>query len=768
MMFRLLLLFATRAAPSEERNGQMEIAHTVNAQGVRQNLLDHLRAVAVSAAAFAAPFGAQTWAERAGLIHDLGKFNPSFQLYLLQAEANPQARLRGPDHKGAGAVLAAELGDDTLSLLVAGHHGGLFAMNGADKTAKGLKEWVRERAGDPDVRATVALARAATPELTSLQRLSLPTYVQDKLAYEFFARMLFSTLVDADFLDTERHFTAGQPSQRGVACSMAELEACFTADQRAKVERAEQESPGDPVNALRRSVYEWCLSAAERRPGIFRLTVPTGGGKTRSSLGFALRHAVAHGLRRIIYAIPFTSITEQTADEFRTIFAACGDGGIPLEHHSAVAAADPAAPTPSEVRARLAAENWDAPLIVTTTVQLFESLMARSTSACRKLHNIVGSVIILDETQALPPHLLATILDILRSLVANYGVTIVLCTATQPALDSDTVTGFSGLPDVTEIVPDPIRLFAALARVEYHLPVAGERWSWERVAGVMVAERHALAIVNTRAHAVTLIDALGDPDALHLSTWMCGAHRREVLGEALRRLAAGEPCHLVSTQVIEAGVDIDFPLVLRAMGPLDSIAQAAGRCNRNGRMATAGQVIVFVPQEAALPSGSYRIGADLATQELARPEINLHDPATYLRYFRRYYDKIDPDAKKVQQSRQLLDYPKVAADFRMIDDDTVPVVVTSYHGLHGNEQHANMAQETLAQLRAEPWKARLHLRALQPYIVALRTREIARAVAHGAAEEVMEVPGLYHWLGRYDHVRGIDVASHRDPNELVW
>jgi CRISPR-associated endonuclease/helicase Cas3 len=742
----------------------MAIAHTRNANGVRQGLSDHLYAVAEAAATFAAPFGGQALAYRAGLLHDIGKFNPAFQQYLIEAEANPKTRQRGPDHKGAGTVLAAQQGDDLLTFLVSGHHGGLLALNGANTTQKGLNEWLRERAADPDVHAAIASARGALPELATPHRLSLPDDVRDELTREFFVRMLFSALVDADFLDTERHFAPGKAARRGKPCSLADLEARFSADQQATMDRAERQAPGDPVNALRRDVYQWCLAAAELPPGFFRLSVPTGGGKTRSSLGFALRHAATHGHRRIIYAIPYTSITEQTADEFRAIFADCGDGSVPLEHHSAIAPPDPDAPTSREVHARLAAENWDAPLVVTTTVQLFESLMARSTSACRKLHHIAGSVIILDEAQALPAELLDPILDALRQLVAQYGVTVVLCTATQPALDPDQATGFAGLPYMREIVPEPQRLFAALARVAYRLPTAGERWSWERVAEVMRTKRQVLAIVNTRAHAVTLLDALGDPDALHLSTWMCGAHRRDVLAEARRRLAANEPCRLLSTQLIEAGVDIDFPLVLRAMGPLDSIVQAAGRCNRNGRLGEPGQVIVFVPEAAALPHGSYRIGTEVATQELARAGINLHDPETYRRYFRRFYDRIDLDAKKIQASRAALDYPRVAEDFQMIADETVPVVVTHYQ-IGG---HADKAEALLDRLRQEPWRARLHLRALQPYLVALRRHQIEPIVARGSAEEIAEMPGLYRWRGQYDPAHGIDLASDPDAAASLW
>lgn len=723
------------------------IAHTKNAAGQQQDLVDHLQTVADMAARFAVPFGAERLAYVAGILHDIGKFNAAFQQYLLEAETNPTSLMRGPDHKGAGAALASQMQLDALAFLVAGHHGGLVASSK-------LKEWLKERAADPAVQQAIVAAQAALPALTAPVATSFPAYIRTKHEGELFIRMLFSALVDADFLDTERHFSVDRANTRGGYADLASLERRFRANQDALMVGAE-----GPVNVVRREVYHACLDAAALAPGFFRLTVPTGGGKTRSSLAFALRHALRHDLRRVIYAIPYTSITEQTADEFRAIF---GNGDVPLEHHSAITPKDPAVqPTPRETLARLAAENWDAPLIVTTTVQLFESLMARSTSACRKLHNIAGSVVILDEAQTLPTHLLAPIVDVLRQLVAHYGVSVVLCTATQPALDSERA-GFPKLDDIREIVPDPERHFAALKRVEYIAPRHGERLTWEQVAEVVRGERQALVVVNTRADAVALLAALDDAEALHLSTWMCGAHRRAVLRRVRQKLRDGQPCRLISTQLIEAGVDVDFPVVLRALGPLDSIVQAAGRCNRNGRLDRMGRVIVFDPAEGRLPPGSYSTATAYAREELQREHADLHDPAVYRRYFERYYRSVALDKEHIQPLREKLDYEEVAARFRMIGDETAAAVILDY-----DEGGGQPAKALLRKLVDEPQRARQHLRALQPYIVSLRKRDMQRAVTRGLAEEMTEFPGLFLWRGRYDAVRGIDPDGAVAANGLI-
>jgi CRISPR-associated endonuclease/helicase Cas3 len=373
---------------------------------------------------------------------------------------------------------------------------------------------------------------------------------------------------------------------------------------------------------MRAEILAACRAAAEKPPGLFSLTVPTGGGKTLSSLAFALAHARCHGLRRVIYAIPFTSIIEQTADVFR---GALGDDAV-LEHHSALG------PRPEEetARSRLAAENWDAPVIATTTVQLFESLFASRTSHVRKLHNVARSVLVLDEAQAIPSAVLRPITAVLDQLVRHYRASVVLCTATQPVLGGV----FRDLGSPTEIAPDPERLFAALNRVTVALPEDRERRRWGDIASEMIKERQALAVVNTRKDCRAL-HALLPKDAIHLSTWQCAAHRADLLAEVRKHLADGAPVRVVSTSLVEAGVDIDFPTVFRAMAGLDSLAQAAGRCNREGRL-DKGCFVVFRP-EASTPTRHVIQAIEAAEAALREHRAAPFRPKAFGDYFRELY-----------------------------------------------------------------------------------------------------------------------------------
>lgn len=705
----------------------MLYAHSRNAHGHRHLLRDHLVQVAQRAAAFADVFASSELASSAGWLHDVGKIHPDFQRYLQEAEHSPSPSRRGPDHKGAGAVWAMQLHLEVLAFLIAGHHGGLPAR-------AELKVWLRERAQDATVQQALGLAMAAFSEVTHAlpSSQSIPAFVKTPLEVELYVRLLFSALVDADYLDTEEHFHPQRAVKRAASVSMRVLWNIFEAYQQDQ----QHHIVPSHLNELRQQVYQQCCEAASWSPGFFRLTVPTGGGKTRSSLAFALLHAATHGLRRIVYAIPYMSITEQTADVFRAIFS---DPHIVLEHHSGLSLVDDSQDTAPQ----LASENWDAPLIVTTTVQLFESLLGCTPSRCRKLHNIAQSVIILDEAQMLPTHLLETMLDVLQCLVRSYGVTVVLCTATQPALDQH--HGFPGLQAIREILPDPAPLFTALARVTYQWPQPGERWSWQQVATEIQTVSQALAVVNTRADARTLAHMLPD-GVLHLSTSLCGAHRRVVLQEVRRRLLHKETCYLVSTQLIEAGVDLDFPLVLRALGPLDSIAQAAGRCNREGVLQW-GRVIVFDPQEGSIPPGSYRTGTMLTQALLRQGVLDLTDTGTYQRYFERYYALVDRDEPRVQAARSHLNYPEVAARFQMIEESQS--VIVSYQ----DSARPTHLADLLQRLEQQPTERRFLLRSLQPYMVTLRPSVFKRAQESKLVQELL--PGVWLWKGTYDVVYGV-------------
>ena len=708
-------------------------------------LADHLRSVAGLAAEFSEQFEVaaptQRWAYLAGLWHDLGKYRPGFQRYVGLAD-NPDAHIenkvggREKTHSAAGALWAVQQLNqpnrpygNILAYLIAGHHAGLDDWDGG----------LTERLQSDDSALELKEALAADPPASILAHGDLEVQIPGgSLGFALWVRMLFSCLVDADFLDTEAHFDAGKPARREGFPSLAQMRLAFDAHM------AALPVADTLVNTLRADILRQCRAKAALPAGFFSLTVPTGGGKTLSSLAFALEHARAHGKRRVIYAIPYTSIIEQTADVFRGVFKSLGDEVL-IEHHSQADAAE----KDETMRSRLACENWDAPLVVTTNVQLFESLFAAKTSRCRKLHNLVGSVIVLDEAQQLPPAFLQPILDVLNLLVKHYGVTVVLCTATQPALNSTTYfdpeKGLRGLEGVREIIDEPDKLFDALQRVKLELP---PDWTisipWANTATQLSQEDCVLAIVNTRKAAREL-QCLMPPDTLHLSALMCGAHRKDVIAQIKDRLKAKrdgldtQPLRVVSTQLVEAGVDIDFPVVYRALAGLDSIAQAAGRCNREGRMNGKGRVVVFVPPERP-PAGHLRKGAEACISTL---DGQTNDPLArklFAKYFKEFYYSVDLDSKqvcpllKVEPKTLSVKFRSAAQAFRLIEDDDMAMVVVRYANAKDD------MDKLLATLAAEGPKRWL-MRKLQRYTVSIRKPVADRMLAQGSL--TLPMPGLY-------------------------
>ena len=714
----------------------------------------HLQSVAAMAAEFSEAFepGAtsQRWAYLAGLWHDLGKYRPGFQHYLRLGD-NPNAHIEGKvggrekTHSAAGALWAIQTlgkshGEDgklaarVLAYLIAGHHAGLGDWN------SGLSE----RLNSPDSVTELSEARAANPPEAILSHgdfvPSLKTIPGGPDGFALWVRLLFSCLIDADFLDTEAHFDAGKPAHRGGFPSLSQMQVAFDAH----MARTAMAAEFTLVNTLRADVLRQCREKAALASGIFSLTVPTGGGKTLSSLAFALNHAQTHGKRRVIYAIPYTSIIEQTADVFRKVFKTLG-AEVLIEHHSQADAAE----KDETARSRLACENWDAPLVVTTNVQLFESLFAAKTSRCRKLHNIVNSVIVLDEAQQLPPEFLQPILDTLNLLVKHYGVTVVLCTATQPALNTtdyfDATNNLRGLENVCEIIDNPDALFDALKRVEVVLP---KDWitptPWADTAAQLAAEDCVLAIVSTRKAAREL-QRLLPPGTLHLSALMCGAHRKTVIKHIKARLEAKRdghdllPLRVVSTQLIEAGVDIDFPVVYRTLAGLDSIAQAAGRCNREGRLVGKGRVVVFVPPDPP-PLGHLRKGAQACISSLHGQHADPLARDLFATYFRQFYSTVDLDGKKivpmlkVEPKTLSVQFRSAADAFRLIDDHDSASVVVRYTA------HRDKIEKLLGILAAKG-PARWLMRSLQRYTVSIHKRVADRMLTQGSL--TLPIPGLY-------------------------
>lgn len=588
----------------------------------------------------------------------------------------------------------------------------------------------------------------------------------DSFAKALRARFLLSALADADFLDTEAHFDASRRASRA-AVALQEEEAL-----RILLAHLETKSSGSAVSLLRTELLAACLARAESAPGLFSFTAPTGSGKTLSSLAFALRHIVHHNrrlpggdsrrFRRVIVVIPYTSIIEQTARVFRGVFSDAFGADYVLEHHSNVAP-EPAESLAADAqetrsrRARLAAENWAAPLIVTTSVRFFESLFSNRPSACRRLHSIARSVVLFDEVQTLPPALAPSLLSAVRLLERDYGCTTVFMTATQPA--------FGGVPLATgvppwapaEINPRPGDFAESLRRVDVVIEPATEVRDWPDVARRLVASEQALCVVNTTAQARDLYRLLPSEARFHLSSRLCPAHRSVVLAEVRERLDARNPrpCLLVSTQLIEAGVDVDFPVVFRAFGPLDSLIQSAGRCNREGRLPARGRFTVFHPADNRMPRGAYSLATAKTREFLARhPDAPLDAPSTYARYFEEFYRLAGPevaDRDAVLKLSESFDFPGAAEKCRLIPDDTRAVLVEWGGG-------AALAEK----LRRTRHLTREECREAQAFSVNLHAGEFLTARAGGAVEQPVAGFDIWLWKGHYDTALGAVAAEGAD------
>lgn len=688
-------------------------------------LRDHLQDVADCAARFAAPFGAAEEARLAGLLHDLGKYSDRFTLRL-------EGRERGLDHWSAGAWAALaglQRMGTAAALAIQGHHVGLQSP-GSLRDLGNLARYHHPLGlslTETDGRAL--LARLAEDGL-SLPRpaQSLFDQTSPRAAGMLDVRMLFSALVDADFLETAAHFQRdadGNKVYRSSGPPLRPLEALQLLDDHLARLAATSRAAAE-VAKVRTDLLLACQEAAALPQGLFTLSAPTGAGKTLAMLAFALRHAATHGLSRIVIAVPFLTIIEQTVKVYRDLFApAFGDLYV-LEHHSlaGIHGSEGDGQSESTRTARLLTENWDAPLVVTTSVQLLESLFANRPSACRKLHRLAGSVILLDEVQTLPPQLAPATLATLSHLAARYQASVVFATATQPAFDHLEARvrplAASGWAP-REIVPASLGLFerARRARAVWEM---NESRSWTSLAEELAEAGTALCIVNLKRHAQTLASLLRDqgvPGLFHLSTNLCPAHRERVLAAVRRRLEESLPCLLISTQCVEAGVDVDFPTVYRAFAPLDAIAQAAGRCNRNGRLPKDGLVRVFLPVEEQYPPGGYGQAASVTRilfKEIGPEGMDLQSPSLFDRYFRTLYDLTgitatdQGKAKKLDEAIRQHDFATTAELYRLIDQDAVNVIVP-----YDAEETAHL----LARLREEGRPRRDWLRRARPHTVNL-------------------------------------------------
>lgn len=622
--------------------------------GQYQSLLLHLQGVAERAEAFAGAFGAQEHAWRTGMLHDIGKYSLA-----AQARQRDPEHVAKVDHASAGAQVAVQYQDMSAAFAIAGHHGGLpdagsRASTAGDGTLMGrLKKPLEGKlnyAAWADEVGTLSAEKFDPPGGNEVAK------TQWCFVQAMYTRMLFSCLVDADYLDTEAFMSRGE-IVRGQKTSMAELLGMVQAYVAPWLEH-----PQGAINQARCDVLRICLQGDTRKPGLYTLTIPTGGGKTVSSLAFALSHAAKYGMKRVIYVVPYTSIIEQNAQVFRRIL---GDEPV-LEHHANIEL-----PDDDESPLRLATENWDAPVVVTTAVQFFESLYAARTSRCRKLHNMCNAVIVLDEAQMLPQPYLRPCVNALVELTQRYGSTVVLCTATQPSLNG-MISQYAPGVIPQEIFPDVLRQQHVFRRSMF---VMEEAMAPDDLAERLKAQQQVLCIVNARKHAQEIYRLLPEEGRFHLSTLMTPESRQRVLKMIRERLRAGECCRVISTSLVEAGVDLDFPSVWREKAGLDSILQAAGRCNREGKRSLAeSQVHVF----------SLGKTPRMFRQNVAATDAALkccEDPASP-RAIRTYFDELlllrgnqALDEKDIlKKSGQML-FKQVERDFKLIESETIPVYI---------------------------------------------------------------------------------------------
>lgn len=718
-----------------------------NGRWLVHSLEEHLQKVGCLASRMASAFGAVDWADLAGRWHDLGKYRPAFQSYIKKAsgfdpvDAHIEGAAGRVDHSTAGAIYAIEQlngAGRVLAYLIAGHHAGLPDWDSVATGASALS--VRLDEGRKKNYLVEALGNAVP---SSILQGKIPTTkpLGGKEGLHLWMRMLFSCLVDADFLDTEAFMSPEKAALRGKLPAMTILKQRFDTH----MDAMEEKAAPTRINGIRANILSDCRLSAQNEKGIYTLTVPTGGGKTLSGMAFALEHAVRHNMQRIIVAIPYTSIIEQTAEQYRSIF-----GDAVLEHHSNL-------DTERETsKSRLATENWDAPIVVTTNVQLFESLFSTKTSRCRKLHNIANSVIVIDEAQLLPPEFLQPVLDVLRLLVEHYGVTLVLSTATQPALcsrkNAHGHTLLRGLDNTREIITDVHALYRALDRVAIEKPRdMNTRVTWEELASELIRQESVLTIVNTRRDCRQLFELM-PKGTIHLSALMCGEHRSKIIAEIKQKLKAGEVVRVISTQLVEAGVDLDFPVVYRALAGLDSIAQAAGRCNREGKL-DKGKVVVFVPPKAP-PKGMLLFG-DQATRSVWHGvEDNLLSQNLYNQYFEQYFSAVDVDKNGINDllhrdaGQCIVQFRSAAEKFRLIDDKGIWSILVPYE----------KGEELICRMSAGEVHREI-LRELQRYSITVYEHEFRKLRDIGAIEQIQPDIWAVCVTNAYDKDRGLLLAD---------
>lgn len=702
-----------------------KIAHCIGDR--EQTILEHLQGTAEWAKEFSVNYNVENveaYAYTMGMAHDIGKYSELFQKKI---QNNLEIQV---DHSTAGAVEMLKNKMAAASFCIAGHHAGI--PNGKDTTESCLIRRTRDigRIEDySDYEKEFSLMRVKEPELSGFSQ-------------AFFIRMLYSSLVDADFLDTER-FMIEKGIERGGYDSVPILyeRLCHYIEPWLKTESNQRE-----INTIRTSILKQCIEKGKNERGLFSLTVPTGGGKTVSSLAFALEHAMKNGMDRIIYVIPYTSIIEQNAAVFRKIL---GDKNV-VEHHANVLDNERDKETGLAELHKLSAENWDAPVIVTTNVQFFESLFSNKVSKCRKLHNIANSIIIFDEAQMIPLNYLKPCVKAIEELVCNYNATAVLCTATQPALDK-----WFEKSRIIEICKDYKAYYIKLKRTE--IKDIG-RISKAELQEKICKNNQILIIVNKKKCAQEIYKSLPVEGAYHLSTYMTPEHRKRVIEEVKRKLGEGKTVRLVSTSLIEAGVDIDFPVVMREKAGIDSIVQAAGRCNREGKRALKeSQVWVF-----ELPDGNHHlIEKNIAMTRETMDKFGVYDRLEAIQYYFSALQSLDEDSldqHKIVQAFETglegikMPFKRVNEIFHLIDESTKMLIVPI-------EKEAENLTSELEEYIKEGYNFRMLLRRLGKYAINLYDYEYRKILEAGYAYEIIDGIAVLQNLIMYQEEMGLYIED---------
>jgi len=706
----------------------MKIAHTENERGEVHSIIDHTQGVSRLMDAFAINPTYQNIYKTTGLLHDLGKYQPDFQKYLKEG-----GRRGSVPHACWGAALAKRVKQTEAAFAIDGHHKGLPDLSD-------LKSDLYEF-DEPEH----SLLSTIKKEFLDENRISESDLLYQDTGLrgtdrELFIRMLFSALTDADWLDTERHFNSSTSENRNSRVF----------DPKYLLEKLENElkdkSKEGYINILRNEVRSYAISKAKSDTGFYSMTLPTGMGKTLASVSWALHHAEYNNLKRIIIVLPFISIIDQTAKELKRIF---GEEWV-LEHHSNFNEDEDSNKDIANewqkgenYTRRLATENWDYPIIVTTSVQFFESLFGNKPSRCRKIHNIAQSVVIFDEVQTLPKEIVLPTLTMLKNVQKVMNTSFLFCTATQPAFEKS--KDFNGIEAIQSLVENPKKIFDATRRVEYHsinnyLPVSIEVLS----ESVFKQDESALCIFNTKKQALLFFNEIQKCSTyriFHLSTSMYPVHRKKVIEDIRACLKKNEKILVSSTQLIEAGVDFDFPCVFRERAPLESIIQSAGRCNREGKMPEFGKVFIFSIAGAGSPNKQYSSLGDFANSLYKGNEHLLFEHDFFGEYYRKAFRLFIPqDIKNIEKNRLSYNFKTVAEVYHLIENTTTPIFILC-------DESANLYDN----IRYKPILSRADYRSMQQYSVQVYDNFIKENIGKMGKEP----QGYWMWYGAYDRDFGL-------------